>query len=333
MPGRRHSILLVVFLLLLSLTSITLRPSCAQDAGDNSPSPSKSNTASSLSGSPGDRPADHSTEITTVGCIGIDDYFFNDSSEYSLVGNDDEIAGHGSDWVRVRGKRILQTEDGPPNLKVLDIATISKSQDAILDPKLRNPSQWHTHLNEPLGLRLSIPKEINRLDEDRTNYQLVPGFIKNDHVIHVLSFEIPQKIYLPQPYRGIERTHLQTENPPRTNFGAGAFEVFVNPEITDAATCKKFDPQYSGGLSSRSINGFDYTVLNTISGPGEDFDFFHTFQNGHCFEINFDLEFARAGGDDITCAIEGADSDALETLLLSKISFFQPKAAAATTVH
>ncbi len=311
MPGQRQS---GPFLALLLLSLIwTNAPYCAQYNAAKSASPS--------------------SEINAVGCIGNDGYFFTDSGEYTLVGNDDELAEHGGDWVRIRGKRVPQTEDGPPNLEVLGISVVSKSRSAILDPTLHNTARGHTYSNEPVGMRISLPRQFNPVDEDRSNYPLTPGFIKNDHVTHVLNYEIPRETYLPQPYRGIERTLLQKQNPPHTNFVGGAFAVFVNPEITDAASCKKFDPQNAGDISSRTINGFDYTVLSTISGPAETFDFFHIFQNGRCFEVNFDLEFARSGGDDITCAIDYADDEALEKSLLSKISFFQPKTAAAATAR
>jgi hypothetical protein len=336
---RRHSRLLVTFLLLLLLTLTTLRPSSAQDSGDdNSVSPSKSTAVSSPSSSPGHRPASHSTEITTVGCVGLNNYFFTDSSEYTLVGNDDEIARHGGDWVRVRGKIIPQTDLGPPNLKVLSITTVSKSQPPTLDAALRDPSSWQRYSSDTQGVRLAFPKEFDPITDQNDGMSYVhPGFIKNDHVVDVHRSEIPRTIYVARSYSGKKRTRLQLKNPPYTDFTGGAFAVYVNPQITDAETCKQFDPDLSDGkISSRRINGINYTAINTYSvgaGSGEDFDTLHTFQSGRCFEVDFQLGFNGSGAVDITCAIEDADGDALETLLLSKISFFQPKSAAALTVH
>jgi hypothetical protein len=338
MPGRRHSRLLVTLLLLLSLTLITLRPSCAQDSGDTSVSPSKSNLASSPSSSPGDRPTHHSNEITTVGCIGNNNHFFTDSSDYALVGNDDEIAHHGGDWVRVRGKPIPQTEDGPANLQVLSISTVSKSRAPTLDAALRDPSSWQNYSSDAQGVRLAFPKDFDPVTSQNDGvFYLRPGFIKNDNVVDVHRSEIRATIYVARPYLGKKRTHLQLENPPFTDFHGGAFAVYVNPQITDAATCKQFAPElYDGKISSRRINGINYTAINTYdvgAGSGEEFDTFHTFQNGRCFEVDFQMGWNGSGAVDITCAMEDADGDALETLLVSKISFFRPKSAAAATVH
>ena len=335
---RRHSRLFVTFLLLLLLTLTTLRPSSAQERDDNSVSLSKSSTASSPSSSPGDRPADHPNEITTVGCIGNNNYFFTDSSEYTLVGNDDEIAHHGGDWVRVRGKPIPQTDLGPPNLQVLSISSVSQSQAPALDVALRDPTSWQNYSSDSQGVRLAFPKEFEPVTfHNDGEFYLHPGFVKNGHVVDVHRSEIPTTIYATQPYSGKKPTRLQLENPPSTDFHGGAFAVYANPQITDAATCKQFNPDLGDGkIWSRRIHGINYTALNTYdnaAGSGEEFDTFHTFQNGRCFEVDFQIGFNRSGGIDITCAIEDADGDALETLLLSKISFFQPKSAAALTVH
>jgi hypothetical protein len=279
-----------------------------------------------------------STEITTVGCSeGGTDLFIDDSGAYKLTGNIDDLNDYGNDWISVRGRILPQIGNPPQNLEVLSITKVSEPRDAVLDPILGNPSGWQSYSNETLGVRFAFPKKFDPISENIDMYELRPNFIKNDHAIDLTRSNIPRETYLPRPYPGYKRTRLQLQNPPWSTFTGGAFGVFVNSQITDAATCKQFNADISDGdMSSRTVDGINYTVNRTSfpgAGNGEDNDSFHTFQNGRCFEVDIDIGSTGSGGADITCALEYADGDALETLLLSKISFFQPKAAAAATGH
>jgi hypothetical protein len=278
-----------------------------------------------------------STTTTPVGCITNNDILVTDSGAYNPVGKDNEIAEHGDDWVRIRGKLLPKTGDGPQTIEVQSIITVSKSQAPKLDPAVRNVSQWQTYSNQTHGVHVAFPRTFDLVKGRNSGlFDLPPPhFTKNDNIVDLHRSEIPRTIYVPQPYSGNKFTRLQLDNPPFSNFYGGAFAVYVNPQITDAVTCKRFDPDLGeGDISSRTINGINYTVSKTSSvggGSGEDFDTFHTFQNGRCFEVDFQMGITGSTGVDVTCAIEDADVDALETLLLSKISFFQPKPAAAPT--
>jgi hypothetical protein len=339
MSAQRQSSVPLAALLLLSLTWTITRQCFAQAKPPDSVTPSKipeSNGPNKLSNNLGARPADRSTEITTVGCLkGGTDAFFDDSDGYTLTGNDDLLSRYGDQWVRIRG-RI--TKDAPQNLEVISMTRVSEPQNSILDPALRNPSNWQTYSNETLGVRFAFPKQFDPVTYHNDGMFYVQlGFTKTDNVVDLNRSLIPTEIYLPQPYSGCKLTRLQSENPPHSDFHGGAFAVFVNPQITDAATCKRFNAELGeGDLSSRTMNGINYTVINTSSvgmGSGEDFDTFHTFQNGRCFEVDFQMGWTGSAASDISCAFEDADGDALKTLLLSKISFFPPKAATSATVH
>ncbi len=339
MSAQRQSSVPFAALLLLSLTWTIARQSYAQTKAPNSPTPSEtpeSNGANRSSNDLGGQRVDRSREITTVGCQkGGTDAFFDDSGDYTLTGNDDVLDRYGDQWVRIRG-RI--TKDAPQNLEVISMTRVSEPQNSILDPALRNPSNWQTYSNETLGVRFAFPKQFDPVTyHNEGMFYVQPGFTKSDNVVDLHRSLIPTEIYLPQPYSGSKLTRLQSENPPFSDFHSGAFAVFVNPQITDAATCKRFNSELGeGDISSRTINGIKYTVINTSSGEtggGEEFDTFHTFQNGRCFEVDFQLGWTGSASSDNSCAFEDADGDALKTLLLSKISFFQPKTAAAATVR
>ena len=339
MSPRRQSSVPLTALLLLSLTWTIVRPCYAQAKPPDSATPSEtpeSNGPNKLSNNLGARPADRSTEITTVGCRkGGTAAFFDDSGDYTLTGSDDLIYAYPDYWVRIRG-RI--TRDAPQNLEVISMTRAFETPAAILDPALRKPSNWQTYSNQTLGVRFAFPKEFDPVTSQNDGmFYLRPGFVKNANVVDLHRSLIPTKIYLPQPYSGTKLTRLQLENPPFTDFHGGAFAVYVNPQITDAATCKQFAPELvDGKISSRRINGINYRAINTYSvgaGSGEEFDTLHTFQNGRCFEVDFQMGWNGSGAIDITCAIEDADGDALEALLLSKISFFEPKSVAAATVR
>ena len=338
MPAQRQSSVPLAALLLLSLNWTIVRQCYAQAKPPDSATPSEtpeSNGPNKLSNNLGARPADRSQEITTVGCQkGGTDIFFDDSGDYTLTGNDDLLNEYGDQWVRIRG-RI--TKDAPENLEVISMTRAFETPAAILDPALRKPSNWQTYSNQTLGVRFAFPKEFDPVTYNNDGmFYVQPGFTKSDKVVDLHRSLIPREIYLPQPYPG-KLTRLQLENPPFTDFYGGAFAVYANPQITDAATCKQFDPELSEGkISSRRINGIHYTAINTYSvgaGSGEEFDTLHTFQNGRCFEVDFQMGWNGSGAIDISCAFEDADGDALKNLLLSKISFFRPKAAASATVH
>jgi len=338
MSPRRQSSVPLTALLLLSLTWTIVRPCYAQAKPPDSATPSEtpeSNGPNKLSNNLGARPADRSTEITTVGCRkGGTAAFFDDSGDYTLTGSDDLIYAYPDYWVRIRG-RI--TKDAPQNLEVISMTRAFETPAAILDPALRKPSNWQTYSNQTLGVRFAFPKEFDPVTYNNDGmFYVQPGFTKSDKVVDLHRSLIPANIYLPQPYPG-KLTRLQLENPPFTDFHGGAFAVFVNPQITDAAACKQFNSELGeGDISSRTVNGINYTAINTSSGEtggGEEFDTFHTFQNGRCFEVDFQMGWTGSGAFDISCAFEDADGDALKNLLLSKISFFRPKAAASATVH
>jgi hypothetical protein len=318
-------------LLLLSIMWPFAQRSYAQSSIPETPSPSKPNAAGNSSGSTVTRPADQSKEITAFGCIkGNSAAFFSDSGDFGLVGNDDEINRYGDDWVRIRGKVLPDQQ-----LQVLSISKLSEAPHAILDIALREPSRWQTYSNDEVGIRFSLPKESRPLAKDDTEGWLAPSFIERG-VVEVLHSDIPREIYQAQKYRGKQLSGIQTENPPLPNFSGANFAIFVSSSIKDAATCRKFNPDPDGKTSTRTINRINYAVLQSYSGSAggaDDLVYFHTFQNGRCFAIAFDLSFFSEGPVDISCSIEYADGNLLENLLLSKISFFQPKATVATTIH
>jgi hypothetical protein len=332
MPGPRQSVLPLVALLLFSLTWAIAGTSYAQATSANSATASQtpgSSFAKKPSNGLGGKPADGSTEITTVGCKkGGSAYFFDDSGAYTLVGSEDLLLQYGDDWVMIRG-RILPQTGGQRFIEIISQTKVAEAPAAILDPALRKPSGWHTYSNETLGVRFAFPKEFDPVTENNDSFELRPSFIKNDNAIDLNRSNIPSEIYVPQRYPGNKRTRLQSENPPQPNFFGGAFGVFVNPQITSAATCKQFDAEIrDADISSRTIKGIHYTLSSSISasaGAGESYDSFHTFQNGRCFGVDFILGFSSSGLVDVSCSIADADGDALEALLLSKISFFQPK--------
>ena len=137
-------------------------------------------------------------------------------------------------------------------------------------------------------------------------------FAADTKIVTVSMLQMPGKVY------------------PETNFGSGAFAIFVNPDIRNAKSCSVFQYSEPRFLSAYRVGDVLYTRMNTAAGAmGTIYknDDFHTFQNGLCYEFAFRLAETQTGNIDTGCLIPWmTDQDDMKLIepLLEAVSFVRP---------
>ena len=116
----------------------------------------------------------------------------------------------------------------------------------------------------------------------------------------------------PLPFR-INATRCQKHKPIMTCAAIncwkrwnGAFGVFVNPRITNAQSCARFGREFPGSRSSHRVGGVEYSAFEDVgaaAGTAYDHRDFHTFRNGLCYQISFELAEWNTRNSDIGCTI------------------------------
>lgn len=324
MRNASQSTALLVTVLLFLLTLGGGRRSLASDTSHQSAEPSATPQSS--------RQAD---EYSSIGCLGRrgpnGGLYFDDLSDdiYHLVGNIAGLSKYVEQQVQIKGiRRSKPITSRDPTIEVTDWNAVSKQPVAILDSPTNSPSKWHEYSSDTYGVSFTYPysgRETREDDHLETNFVIQKG------TITLRRSEIPR-----DSYRSPEQ-QTPTQGLPETNFVGGEFAIFINPEITDAPTCYLFlsrggGPRHgdrlSARLSSKTINGVTYAESSDVgaaAGTSYDHDFFHTFQNGRCYEFAFIMGLENTGSYNLSCMIAIASDDDLEALLLSKVAFSQPK--------
>ncbi len=328
MPGRRRTVLVLLVFPLLWLAWSIEQQASASEAQSHPPAESP-------------LPDRRENEVTTSGCVeqwpdGELYLGYNAGrtvETYHLVGRVSGLSKYVDGEVKIRGVQRreakirgipLSTRTADDSALDLDVINWSAVPErfATFDSALGNPRNWHRDSSDTYGLSFSYPGAKADADESHleTNLAIQSG------VVTLHRSEIPREIY------GSHR---------ETNFAGGDFAVFVNPAITNAATCSRFASESggppdqegygSGEISSATINRIRYAKSRGVSvATGTEYsnDFFHTFRNGHCYEFAFVIEIENTATIDLGCTIALTDDEGLEALVLSQVSFRQPKATA-----
>lgn len=115
-----------------------------------------------------------------------------------------------------------------------------------------------------------------------------------------------------------------------TNFEGGVIGIFVNPRITNPQSCAQFgifQPQF---LTSRSMGGIVYAELRSFEGGMghvDDHYYFHTFQNGLCYEMAFEFDAYNTYNHPLGCRVPslGVNDEAkVIQEFAGRIAFFRP---------
>jgi hypothetical protein len=101
----------------------------------------------------------------------------------------------------------------------------------------------------------------------------------------------------------------------------------VSDDTPNGATCSVFRETWVGSPGARTINGIAYSegIINGVglgtSYPGY---FFHTFQDGRCYEVDVELAVGSEGSYDLGCDLDHVDEEALMNPILFGLSFSTP---------
>jgi hypothetical protein len=226
------------------------------------------------------------------------------SDFYSLTGKTSRLDDLGP-YVRISGTFLPgKGNDQDGTIKVETVTELSGG-DGALNSSISRTSSWRKYRDSANGVAYSLPDAFART----TPCCLLqgPNFVGHTKAATVAGFEIPNDTW------------------GASDFAGGSVAIYVTPEITNAANCYKFgqsDPDDE--VSSESIHGVRYAHLLQLDGPPEEYDFYHAFENGRCYEIGFDFAFYRMGSFDVGCAFAGMDPKSLTKLVLPRISFFKP---------
>lgn len=121
-------------------------------------------------------------------------------------------------------------------------------------------------------------------------------------------------------------------NYPGSNFVSGTFVASVSSSITNQAACNQFSDvnRMPSQSSSITVNGISYSVGVTggaAAGTDSADNYYHTYQNGFCYEFNLEvLTFNRGDLDNPSSVKLFDDTDNLQNTFLSALSFFSPSA-------
>ena len=257
-----------------------------------------------------------SQQVTVVGCSqkGISWFLTSaDSKEYELTGNIsklDEDADQQA-YVQVSGTVL---PDG-----TIEVASVKELPEptAKLSSAIAKTADWRKYADKVHGIAYSIPVAFPPWEaQDAQHFET--GFVDKENVATLARFEIPRDAW------------------GNSNFVGGELAVYANTKITNVSGCyplqeSEVDLEHS---ADELIRGVRFVHDQESSVPPEEFDFYHVFQNGRCYEIVFDFAFDRIGANDLGCMIPIMDPESLIKPVLSGISFFKPGQSknAATTL-
>ncbi|MGH9496451.1 MAG: Ser-Thr-rich GPI-anchored membrane family protein, partial [Candidatus Sulfotelmatobacter sp.] len=175
-----------------------------------------------------------------------------------------------------------------------------------LSKAITDSSNWHFQTSELYGVKFALPTFPGKADSGT----IFPNFVDETGTVTLVGLAIPSDIY------------------PGTNFVGGTFLLSVNPQITNRESCEKFgtsDPRF---LSQYTIGGMRYEKLEAggaEAGTSYDDQYFHTFQNGMCYEVAFSAGSYNTGNVDLGCRIPKAgDTDKLLEEFMRRISYSPP---------
>ena len=224
------------------------------------------------------------------------------SDFYSLTGDTSRLDDLGP-YVRISGTFLPGKGNDPDGtIKVETVKELSVP-DATLTPSIGRTSSWRKYRDSANGVAYSLPDAFPRTE----SLLQEPHFVGHTKVATLAGFQIPNDAW------------------GASDFAGGSFAIYVTSEIANAANCDKFgqsDPDDE--VSSESIHGVEYSHLLQSSIPPEEIDYYHTFENGRCYEIAMNFDFYGTGDFDLGCAFTAMDPKSLTKLVLPRISFFRP---------
>jgi hypothetical protein len=199
-----------------------------------------------------------------------------------------------------------------PSFVVSKIVELSDRLIPKLDPSFANTASWQTERNSQYGVKIPHPLTMNVVESAETTAG--SNFATQDGAEIVANLGIPGTSFS------------------SGNLLGGSFTIYVNRQVKNRESCMQFGQLWSQDEPLKS-----YTVGNLIYAEAErgsaamgtwysDYHF-HTFQNGLCYELAFELVEFNAHNADTGCntpLLSPEDNFSLIKPLIGTVSFFSP---------
>ena len=269
---------------------------------------------------------DEKAQTTLTGCViassGDNLLFADGQNEYLLTGDTSALnkllGAAGTIEVRLRGSADTPVA-AQPAFKVAEVLGVVERPKAKLSPAWGDTSQWQVKRNLHFGVEFKHPMASPVLENSAASETLGDtNFVAADGAVPLGGFSIPREIY------------------PDSNFVGGGFALSVNPEIANRPSCEMFGRFDPDNLSSLSVGHIRYNEVQDAEGAaGTSYEtrYFHTFQNGLCYELAFEAaRFATANADNgcMIAELQEEDVKAIVKPILKSVSFFRSEAKAKT---
>jgi galactose oxidase-like protein len=253
-------------------------------------------------------------ETTLRGCLGNGSespYLVDLSAKfYRLRGNISELKKYDGQEISVLGKRDDSTQPWP-SFDVTKLMQVFDRPRPRLSSSFSSVSSWQKESNAKYGTKFAHPESLVAV-QDSESFNLQSNFVTDQEVVSLGRFSLGREIY-----QG-------------TNFVGGSFAISVSPEITNRQSCAefgRFDPRARSTIQIGTVEYSKMLRVGAAAGTAYTDFHFHTFQNGLCYEIAFELAEFSTGNVDTGCTIpvlDDADEINLMQPLLAEVSYFPP---------
>jgi hypothetical protein len=276
-------------------------------------------------GGPDAPPTDEKPDsIAVEGCLsntGSPGFFLLSNTDelprpsYRITGPASVLERYANEWDTVRIVGVITGYGDPPTIRTKSIRLIHRQ--IIRSPELGKSSDWHAYSNADYGVSIKYPASFQP-PPDQPDQQQSSNFVNPGSAKTLLALTIPREIY------------------PNTTFAGGSVSVSVSDETPNAATCSVFGQTWVGAPGARTVQGIAYSegIIPSVAGgtsyPGY---FFHTFQNGRCYEVDVEVAVGNVRNYDLGCDLDLVDDEALMNPILSGLSFSKPAIEAKLSAH
>jgi len=268
-----------------------------------------------------------SAETTHTGCLSSNSNVFllattTDEGSFVLTGNTTGLEKYVGRELTLEGTRgddvsVDWDSDPVPSFVVSGIVEVSVTPIPKLDASFADKASWQTERDRQYGVKFAHPATMD-MDESSSSVTN-SNFVTQEGAEVVAGLDIPRTAYA------------------NTNFAGGSFTIYVNPKVTNRESCMGFGQIGSdwGSPEPYTAGALTYTKYewgNAGMGSWDDDYQFHTFQNGLCYEIAFELGEFNPRNVDTGCAIprlSRQDHFNLIKPLIAGVSFFRPATPAA----
>ncbi len=243
----------------------------------------------------------------------------DDGDVYHLRGQTAGLQKHVGDELRLRG--IQAHPPTPPTQYSLPETTLNVTHTDVMvrrnragvRPVISALDTWLSHADPAYGVRFRYPATFEKAVEQDPHVEA--NFAGQEWAAStlILNLQIPQDTY------------------PNSNYVDGGFTALLNPNIRSEATCSQFRSFWPEHTFSTTIHGIKYSqtfFTGVATGTTSTVYYFHTLQNGLCYEFDVVYNEENGTGIGLPCSMQWVSHSnelALMNAVLSQVSFLTPQ--------